>query len=193
MLWWLRASTRMRSTVRRDAIWRSAPDARPGDIPLGARSASRWTRCCAHINLHCSRGDCMTRGVISADSHVQEPLTLYSERIPQRYRDRAPRIETRADGTFLMVDGKKPRRLDIAASRLTDEDKEREFRSDKAGGRDIEQRIADQERDGISAEVLYPNQGLALYNSPDAGYQMAVAKAYNDWAIELFGPHRQRF
>jgi predicted TIM-barrel fold metal-dependent hydrolase len=135
----------------------------------------------------------MTRGVISADSHVQEPLTLYSERIPQQYRDRAPRIETRDGGTFLLVDGRKPRRLDIAATRLTDEDKEREFRSDKAGGRDIAQRIADQERDGVSADVLYPNQGLALYNSPDAGYQMAVAKAYNDWAIELFGPHRQRF
>ena len=135
----------------------------------------------------------MIGGVISADSHVQEPLTLYSERIARQYRHRAPRIETRNGGTFLIVDGRKPRRLDIAAARLTDEDKEREFRSDKEGGRDIAQRIADQERDGVGAEVIYPNQGLALYNSPDAGYQMAVARAYNDWAIELFGPHPQRF
>jgi len=135
----------------------------------------------------------MIRGAISADSHVQEPPTLYGERLPQRYRERAPRIEQRADGTYLLVDGKRPKRLDIAASRLSEEDKEREFRSNKEGGRDIAQRLADQSRDGIGAEVIYPNQGLALYNSPDLGYQMAVAQAYNDWAIELFGPHRDRF
>ena len=29
--------------------------------------------------------------------------------------------------------------------------------------------------------MIYPNQGLSLFSSPDPGYQMAVAKAYNDW------------
>jgi len=132
-------------------------------------------------------------GMISADSHVQEPATLYRERVPKRYRERTPHFETREGARFLIVEGKKPRRLDIAEARLSEEDREREFRSDRSGGTDIALRLADQERDGISAEVIYPNHGLALYNSPDPQYQMAVAQAYNDWAHELFAPRRERF
>jgi predicted TIM-barrel fold metal-dependent hydrolase len=133
------------------------------------------------------------KGIISADSHVQEPPTLYRERVAARYRDRTPHIEQRGDGLYAIVEGRKPRRLDIANARLTEEDKEREFRSDASGGTDLARRLADQERDGVCAEVIYPNQGLALYHSPDPGYQMAVAQAYNDWCIELFAPRRDRF
>lgn len=134
-----------------------------------------------------------TDAFISADSHVQEPASLYEERIDARYRDRIPRVETREDGLFRIVDGKRPRRLDVAESRLTEEDREREFRRDRSGGRDLAVRLADQERDGVGGEVIYPNQSLFLYNSPDPGYQMSVARAYNDWAIELFGAHPDRF
>jgi predicted TIM-barrel fold metal-dependent hydrolase len=137
-------------------------------------------------------GSAMSDRIISADSHVQEPSFLYQERLPAHLRHRAPRIETRGDGTYQLIDGKKPRRLDVAATRLTDEDREREFRRDRFGGRNLELRLADQDRDGVSAEVVYPNQSLFLYNSPDAEYQLAVARAYNDWAMELFGPHRDR-
>jgi predicted TIM-barrel fold metal-dependent hydrolase len=135
----------------------------------------------------------MNTGMISADSHVQEPVTLYRERVPERYRGRTPHIVTRDGGRYLLVEGKKPRRLDIAESRLNDEDREREFRSDRSGGTNLALRIPDQARDGLIAEVIYPNQGLALYNSPDPGYQMAVAQAYNDWAFELFGADREHF
>jgi predicted TIM-barrel fold metal-dependent hydrolase len=131
--------------------------------------------------------------VISADSHVQEPDFLYQERVAKEYRHRTPHVETRDGGTYRIVEGKRPRRIDVAATRLTEEDQAREFRRDRWGGRNIPLRIADQEKDGVSAEVIYPNQSLFLYNSPDPGYQMAVARAYNDWAMELFGPHRDRF
>ncbi len=134
-----------------------------------------------------------TYPIISADSHVQEPSSIYEERIGQQYRHRAPRTETRDGGQYRIVDGKRPRRLDVAESRLTEDDRDREFRGDRSGGRDLTVRLADQERDGVLGEVIYPNQSLFLYNSPDAGYQMAVARAYNDWAIELFGARRDRF
>ena len=132
--------------------------------------------------------------VISADSHVQEPPELYEERLPQRFRHRAPRLEVRDDGaTYRIVDGKRPRRLDLAAAEADEEDQQREFRNDPSGGRDIERRLADQARDGVCAEVIYPNQSLFLYNSPAADYQLALARAYNDWCHELFGAHRDRF
>jgi len=131
--------------------------------------------------------------LISADSHIQEPPELYKEWIDKRFRDKAPRVEKRADGTYLIVDGKKPRRMDLAEERTNEDDQNREFRNDPTGGRDIEHRLKDQARDGVVAEVLYPNTSLFLYNSRDPGYQAEVARAYNDWLIELFGKRRDRF
>lgn len=133
-------------------------------------------------------------GIISADSHVQEPPELYEERLPERFRHRAPHMETREDGSvYRVVDGKRPRRMDLAEAQADEDDQNREFRSDPSGGRDIERRLADQQRDGICAEVIYPNHSLFVYNSPDPAYQLALAKAYNDWIWELFGKHRDRF
>ena len=134
-----------------------------------------------------------TPTVISADSHVQEPPELYSERLPARFRERAPRIVERDGARYSVVDGKKPRRMDIAAERVTEDDQDREFRDDPSGGRDLDRRLVDLARDGVSAEVIYPNQSLFLYNSADIGYQFAVAQAYNDWAQELFGGRADRF
>ncbi len=131
--------------------------------------------------------------VISADSHVQEPPELFAEWIPEKYRDKVPHIEERDGGRYAIVDGKRPRRLDIAETRIHEDDKEREFRGDESGGRDIESRLKDLERDGVTAEIIYPNSNLVLYNSPDEGYQLAVARAYNDWCIDLFGSHSDRF
>jgi predicted TIM-barrel fold metal-dependent hydrolase len=130
--------------------------------------------------------------VISADSHVQEPPDLY-ERLPKGLRERAPRKVERDGKIYMIADGRKPRRIDLAEARATEDDQNREFRNDPTGGRDLDLRLTDLQRDGISAEVIYPNQSLVLYMSPVPAYQMAVAQAYNDWAIEHFGSHRERF
>ena len=109
----------------------------------------------------------MTTGspVISADSHIQEPLELYEERLPKKYRHCTPRTMTDSNGAvYRVIDGKRPRRIDIAESRLNEDDQNREFRGDPSGGRDIRKRLSDQDRDGICAEVIYPNQSLFLYN-----------------------------
>lgn len=132
------------------------------------------------------------QAIISADSHVQEPPALY-ERLPRALRARAPHKVERDGKTYIEVDGRKPRRIDLAEARATADDQNREFRHDPSGGRDLDLRLQDLERDGIAAEVIYPNQSLALYMSPDPEYQMAVAQAYNDWAIEHFRPHHERF
>jgi len=131
--------------------------------------------------------------VISADSHVQEDPLLYQERVPKKYRDRVPHLEERDGAQYYVMEGKKPRRLDVADEVATDEDQEREFRSDPSGGRDLDRRMADMKRDGIDAEVIYANETLALYMAPDPAYQMCVARAFNDWAMELFGAHRNIF
>ena len=131
---------------------------------------------------------------ISADSHVQESDELFQTRVPAEYRDRLPKQVEKEDGAIYSIsEGRKPRRFDIAESKVEEDDLNREFRQDPSGGTDIPYRLNDQDRDGVAAEVLYPNSLLTLFASPDPAYQMAVARAYNDWAIELFGGHPDRF
>ena len=138
--------------------------------------------------------------IISADSHAEEPYSLF-DRLPPEYRARAPRIEMRDDGAYVIQEGQKPIRQDVAGSKLTEEDRRREFRdkSDmvsgygRESGTNIDLRLADQAEDGVSAEVIYPQAIFKILASPDPDYQLVFARLYNDWYHEVFGAHRSRF
>lgn len=137
--------------------------------------------------------------VISADSHAEEPNYLY-DRLPTKYRHRAPRIETINDREYFIVEGQSPQPLDTP-NPLTDEDRRKEFRLgddvgvgwNREGGTNIPLRLADLDEDGISAEVIYPNGLFKVFTSPDPEYQLALARVYNDWYAEVFEGHRDRF
>ena len=94
--------------------------------------------------------------IISADSHVAEPPELYTELVAPEFRHRTPKIVEENGRTYRVVEGRKRRRLDLAEARLTEEDREKEFRHEEWGGRNLERRVSEIERDGVSAEVIYP-------------------------------------
>src|SRR5687768_9177874 len=48
---------------------------------------------------------------VSTDSHVTEPIEIYAERVDKKYRDRAPKIESRNGWRTLIVEGMDPRKL----------------------------------------------------------------------------------
>jgi predicted TIM-barrel fold metal-dependent hydrolase len=115
---------------------------------------------------------------ISTDSHVTEPIELYEERVDAEYRDRVPRIVTKDGWRTLVVEGLDPRKLMTAS--------EREVAI--VGDFDADDRIRDQERDGVVAEVIFPTFALqACFSSDDPGLQLALCRAYNAWAAEAFG------
>jgi predicted TIM-barrel fold metal-dependent hydrolase len=127
---------------------------------------------------------------VSADSHVNEPPELFAERMPHALRDRAPHIEEVDGVPSLVVEGLRPRKLPEGRIAASGEALERA----EAGGWDPALRIRDQDRDGISAEVVFPTLSLqASFSTPDPALQMALARAYNDWAVEVFGAHSDRF
>ena len=129
--------------------------------------------------------------LISADSHVDEPLEMWQERLPEQFRHKAPHREV-VDGKVLEFrDGLRPRKVELGMEEMAEDDLLRE-RAEREGW-DPDYRIKAQDQDGVGAEVVYPNYGLELTASPDAAFQMAAAQTYNDWAEELFGPHRERF
>lgn len=127
--------------------------------------------------------------IISADSHVIEPPELWKERLAQKYRDRAPHVEVRDGVEHLIIEGTYPRKV-AGGRRPLDGD---EIDRARAGGWDPQARIRDQERDGVAGEVVYPTAGLGVFMSPDPSFQMAMARAYNDWVHDVFERHRERF
>ncbi len=55
------------------------------------------------------------------------------------------------------------------------------FRNSPPGATDPHLRLADQETDGVEAEILFPNYGMALFGIDDIETQQESFKLYNDW------------
>ncbi len=118
---------------------------------------------------------------ISTDSHVTEPIELYEERVDAAFRGRVPRIETVGDWRTLLIEGLGPRKLMPAS--------EREVAV--VGDFEADDRLRDQLRDGVSAEVIFPTFALqACFASDDAEFQRQLCRAYNSWAADAFDDHR---
>lgn len=125
--------------------------------------------------------------MVSADCHVNEPPNLWVERIDEQYRHRLPRIEVGTDGTkWSVVEGYHP--VKIRDLKLEGEDAERS----SVGARDPELRLKDHARDGIDAEIIFPNRGLQMWATPDPVFSQAMCRVYNDFCWEVFGPYYDR-
>ncbi len=55
------------------------------------------------------------------------------------------------------------------------------FRNSPPGATDPHLRLRDQDTDGVAAEVLFPNYGMALFGIDDIETQQESFKLYNDW------------
>jgi predicted TIM-barrel fold metal-dependent hydrolase len=118
---------------------------------------------------------------ISTDSHVTEPIELYEERVDAAFRGRVPRIETVGEWRTLLIEGLGPRKLMPVS--------EREVAV--VGDFEADDRLRDQQRDGVSAEVIFPTFALqACFASDDAEFQRQLCRAYNSWAADVFDDDR---
>jgi uncharacterized protein len=132
--------------------------------------------------------------LISSDGHLEVLPERWTGRMPVRYRDKAPRTIKMPDGgDALLVEGQEPRPvpfLDLRAGRSNETWQPFGVTvADTAGVGPPEQRIAEQDQDGLEAEVLFPNMqmGPRLWRtmSDDLAYRAAV-RAYNDWLGEEY-------
>src|ERR1700730_5024371 len=142
----------------------------------------------------------ISKPIISADSHIMEPPDTYSGRIDRKYKETAPHViwdEKRGD-TYV-VEGMKetvPMGLIAAAGKSAEElagaASHAKFDELHRGSWDPQARIADQDRDGVAAEVIYPSVGMILCNHPDPDYKKACFDAYNLWIADYCSPHPDR-
>ncbi len=136
--------------------------------------------------------------MISADSHVTEPPNTYIDNIDPAYRDRAPKmIDHEKLGDVFVIDGmSKPISLSTAAAAGKRPEEIRSYGSKfdelHPGGWDPNARMADQVRDGVAAEIIYPTVGMILCNHTDLDYKRACFEAYNRWIAEYCSAHPDR-
>ena len=121
--------------------------------------------------------------VVSTDCHANEPPDLWEKRIEPKYRERVPRIITDDQGVqWRYCEGYRPDRVRVMSFEGED------WVRSKAGA-DPDERMRDNERDGIDVELIFPNKGLAMWATPDPVFSQAQCRVWNDWAWEQFGPH----
>ncbi len=124
--------------------------------------------------------------MVSADCHANEPSTLWHERIDKAYVDRLPQMQKKGDGaTFQVSEGFRPVRVHHIVFEGEDQERNR-------AGRTPEERLRDHARDGIDAEIIFPNKGLSMWATSDPLFADAMCRVWNDWAWETFGPYKEQ-
>ena len=136
---------------------------------------------------------------ISADSHITEPPDCYIANIDPKFRDRAPHLvsdPTRGDSYIIpgmenrpipmglvAAAGKDPKDIRVAGTKFEDLHR---------SGWDPKFRLADQDRDGVAAELIFATVGMLICNHEDLDYRQACMEAYNRWLQEYCAPAPDR-
>ena len=129
--------------------------------------------------------------LFSADSHLEISPGRWTDRVPEKYRDRAPRLITLPNGgDGIIVEGQPVYVLGLAvAGRPYEEHQLTGLNyATSAGAGSPEQRLQEQERDGIDGEILYTSAGnLSFWRGirNDDAY-LAVLHAYNTFLAEEY-------
>lgn len=140
----------------------------------------------------------MSHPIISADSHITEPANTYLDHIDAKWREKAPRMRYQESlGDAFFIEGfpvPVPMGLVAAAGKPAEQIRMTGVRFEEMhrGGWDPDARMADQDRDGVAAEIIYPTVGMVLCNHPDFDYKQACFEAYNRWLAAYCGAHPDR-
>jgi uncharacterized protein len=127
---------------------------------------------------------------ISGDSHLEIDSKAWLPRVPERYRDRAPRLVRLPEGgDGWVVEGQPPRQVPADLYGGKGRDIWRPFAQTYEGTPGTgspEQRLSEQDQDGVDAEVLFPGaSGPRLWrNIRDDDAYRAVVRAYNDFLAQ---------
>jgi hypothetical protein len=127
--------------------------------------------------------------LFSADSHLEISPSRWTDRVPEKYRDRAPRLVKLANGgDGIIIEG---RPLYVVGLAIAGKPYERhELRGvsyeGSEGAGSPEQRLKEQDKDGVDGEILYTSaSNLSFWRGikNDDAY-LATVHAYNTFLAE---------
>jgi len=141
--------------------------------------------------------------LVSVDDHVVEPPDMFERHLPAKWRDVAPRVERKADGSDVWVyDGNEIPNigLNAVAGRPPEEYgmEPTSFEELRPGCYDVAQRVRDMDANGVVGSMCFPSFpnlcGQLFSRSSDLDAGLAMLQAYNDWHIdEWCGSAPERF
>jgi predicted TIM-barrel fold metal-dependent hydrolase len=141
--------------------------------------------------------------LVSVDDHLVEPPDVFDHHLPARYKERAPRVERRSDGSDVWVfDGTVIPNvgLNAVAGRPREEYgvEPTAFDEMRPGCYDVHERIKDMNAGGVLGSMCFPSfpgfSARLFAASEDKDLALAVIRAYNDWHVdEWCGAYPGRF
>jgi predicted TIM-barrel fold metal-dependent hydrolase len=127
--------------------------------------------------------------VISADNHILEPRDLFTTRLPEKFRDRAPRVMRGADGgDGWSFDGKTVQRtlgIEATAGRSVQVSGYR-WEEILPGNYDGAAHLKDMSDAGVDAAMLFPSVPLSAWSDGDSEFALAMQQTFNDWLFDDF-------
>ena len=137
--------------------------------------------------------------MISADDHIDLgylPKNLWTDRLPNSLKDRAPHVEDRGEkGEYWVCDGETW--ADYRGERWFARPNRNKLALDRGGVGEPhrpttpEKRLADMDRDGVEASLMFPP--IIAMQVGEAELRNACVQAYNDWAVEFGKSAPKRF
>lgn len=136
--------------------------------------------------------------VFSADGHIVEPPSLFTDGLPASMKHLAIRSEKRDDFLYT-VSGEKviyrlrmrkgPNAEDAISMRGVDAPPARK----PLGTSNLAGRLQDLKEEGIDAEIVFPSLALWTYALDDPDLELATTEIYNNWHHNFFKGHLEIF
>jgi len=131
--------------------------------------------------------------IISADDHIDMPWLprdLWQKRVPERFRDRAPKVVDTADGPYWVCGddrwdpwGGRKGAAGAQGGRRTALERGGVLEPGVLRPTTTALRLADMDRDGVDATVMYGPIVPLLVKDPEI--RQVCYRAYNDWLAEF--------
>jgi predicted TIM-barrel fold metal-dependent hydrolase len=141
--------------------------------------------------------------IVSVDDHVIEHPRVWLDRLPDKYASVAPRIGVAEDGnTTWIYEGQVAGNFALNAVAGKDPKdfglEPRDYYDMLPGCHDVSERIKDMDREGVWAQMCFPNMGgfagSTFAKSKDMKLAVECVRAYNDFIVDewcAFAPGRQ--
>ncbi|MFQ5416679.1 MAG: amidohydrolase family protein [Myxococcota bacterium] len=141
--------------------------------------------------------------LVSVDDHVVEPAGMFDQHLGPEWKDKAPRVVHKRDGSDVWVfNGAQMPNIGLNAvvGRPPEEYgmEPTSFEQLRPGCFDVDERIRDMNANGVLASMCFPSfpgfSGNLFARQDDKQLARVMLQAYNDWHIdEWCGSHPGRF
>ena len=128
--------------------------------------------------------------VISGDGHIDLNPDVWRDRVAAKWRERAPKRVKMPNGSdAVVIDGGEPNTIGITRSvRVAHHDLAKQVPTfeNSAGTGSPEQRVREQDQDGIDAEILFSQISFVLRQAKDDDFYLELIRAYNEFLAEEY-------